>query len=63
MFSANAEGFEYEIPDSDEILDVKFLSRQEIRSYGMRMPFTEEVLERYENERNLPLETVEDFRN
>jgi ADP-ribose pyrophosphatase YjhB (NUDIX family) len=63
VFSAQPESFDFEVPESDEILDVKFLSGSEIESSEIRMPFTEEVIERYENGRTLPLEAVQDFRS
>lgn len=62
VFSAEAEDYKIETPDSGEILDVKFLSRSEIQEKDIRMPFTEEVLDRHESGDLLPLEAVEDYR-
>lgn len=62
VFHASAEIIKLETPESDEIIDTDFFSREKISKMNIRVPFLGEAIDRFESERFLPLDTVKDFR-
>lgn len=59
--SASRDG-DPKTPESSEILDLDFFSRNEISELDVRVPFLEEAIERFESGNSMPLDAVEDFR-
>ena len=62
VFHSRPENFSLERPEGEEILDVKFFSPEKFSGIDVRVPFLEEIVERFENGDLRPLDTVKDFR-
>lgn len=50
------------IPDSDEILDVDFFSKEDFSDIDIRIPFLDEAVKRYEDGEIKPVKTIRDVR-
>lgn len=62
VFSSIPKDFSVEVPEGDEILDTGFFSRNELESMEIRIPFLEEAIDRFENDKVKSLETLQDYR-
>lgn len=62
VFHSEPEVFSPEIPEGDEILDVEFFSPESFSEINIRIPFLEDVVEKFENRELRSLSTVKDYR-
>lgn len=62
VFHSEPEDFSPEIPEGDEILDVEFFSPESFSEINIRIPFLEDVVEKFENRELRSLSTVKDYR-
>ena len=62
VFHSEPEDFSPEIPEGDEILDVEFFSPESFSEINVRIPFLEDVVEKFENRELRSLDAVKDYR-
>lgn len=62
VFSSTPKDFSVEVPKGDEILDAGFFSRNELENMEIRIPFLEEVIDRFEKDNLKSLDTLQDYR-